>query len=125
MRILIVEDHRDSAEMMGLALRRQGYEVESVGSGGDALRACRDNRFDVLIADIGLPDFDGWELLGRIRDKPAKSIAFTAYAMVADVERSRQAGFDAHLSKPVTLAVLLETLESLTRDVAHETGRVG
>jgi CheY-like chemotaxis protein len=125
MRILIVEDHRDSAEMLGRALGHRGHEVETAFTGSEAVLACNDHSFDVLIADIGLPDIDGWELLRRIRVKAKRSIALSGYAMACHIEKSKVAGFDAHLAKPVDLALLIRTMDSLSRDAAQEKSPVG
>lgn len=108
MRILLVEDHRDSANMLALVLRGSGHDVLAVGTAGEALRACGEGSFDLLISDIGLPDFDGWELLARVRAHCAvPAIALTAFSSHADRERSRVAGFDAHLPKPVDFKTLI------------------
>ena len=107
MRILLVEDHKDSADMLALVLRGNGHDVLAVGTAGDALRACGEAFFDLLISDIGLPDLDGWELLARLRENCAiPAIALTAFSSQADRERSRTAGFDAHLPKPVDFKTL-------------------
>jgi CheY-like chemotaxis protein len=104
---LLVEDHQDSANMMALILRGHGHDVLTVGTAEEALRACREGAFDLLVSDIGLPDFDGWELLTRIRAHCAvPAIALTAFSSHADRERSRAAGFDAHLPKPVDFKAL-------------------
>ena len=98
MRILLVEDHEDTAAMMALVLRGDGHDVLDVGTAADALRACGEGCFDLIISDIGLPDLDGWELLARVRARCAvPAIALTAFGQPADVARSRAAGFDAHL----------------------------
>ena len=107
MRILLVEDHQDTANMMALVLQGQGHDVLAVGTAGDALRACGEASFDLLISDIGLPDLNGWELLARIRAHCAiPAIALTAFSSQADRERSRAAGFDAHLPKPLDFKTL-------------------
>jgi DNA-binding response OmpR family regulator len=107
MRILLVEDHQDSADMLALVLRGNGHDVLAVGTAGDALRACGEASFDLLISDIGLPDFDGWDLLARVRENCGiPAIALTALGSNADRERSRAAGFDAHLAKPVEFKTL-------------------
>ena len=125
MRILIVEDHADSAEMLAWALRHSGHEVECALSGSDAVLACSDHSFDVLIADIGLPDIDGWELLRRIRAKAKSCIALSGYAMARHIEKSKEAGFDAHLAKPVDLALLLKTVDALLPEATQKKGPVG
>ena len=113
MRILLVEDHRDSANMLALVLRGAGHDVLAVGTAGEALRACGEASFDLLISDIGLPDFDGWELLARLRAHCAiPAIALTAFNSHEDRERSRAAGFDAHLPKPVDFKTLTAVVAS-------------
>ena len=71
MRILLVEDHRDSADMLALVLRGNEHDVLAVGTAAEALRACGEGAFDLIVSDIGLPDFNGWELLGRVRENCA------------------------------------------------------
>jgi CheY-like chemotaxis protein len=111
MRILLVEDHSDSAAVVVRALSMRGHAVEAVRSAGEALRRCREGTYDLLIADIGLPDVDGWALLEAVRGRCVpRAIALTGYGGAAEVERSRTAGFDAHLTKPVEIGVLLETV---------------
>ena len=95
MRILLVEDHQDSANMLALVLRGNGHDVLAVGTAGEALQACVEAAFDLLISDIGLPDLNGWELLARLRAHCAvPAIALTAFSSHEDRERSRAAGFD-------------------------------
>ena len=107
MRILLVEDHRDSANMLALVLRGAGHDVLAVGTAAEALRACGAWTFDLMISDIGLPDLNGWDLLARVRAHCAvPAIALTAFGSQEDRERSRAAGFDAHLPKPVDFKTL-------------------
>ena len=107
MRILLVEDHRDSADMLALVLRGCGHDVLAVGTAAEALRACGEEPFDLMISDIGLPDLNGWDLLGRVRAKcDVPAIALTAFGSHEDRERSRAAGFDVHLPKPVDFKTL-------------------
>ncbi|MDB5322137.1 MAG: domain S-box protein [Phycisphaerales bacterium] len=111
MRILLIEDHHDSADSLARLLRRGGHAVQVAALGAEALRACETADFDLIISDIGLPDLDGWELLGRIRrhcNTPA--IALTAFVAPVDEARSRAAGFAAHLAKPVNFDVLKQTI---------------
>jgi DNA-binding response OmpR family regulator len=115
MRILLVEDHYDSADSLARILRRDGHEVQIAALAQEALRACETSSFDLLISDIGLPDLNGWELLGRIRrhcDIPA--IALSAFNASADEMRSRDAGFAAHLAKPINFETLKSTIARLT-----------
>ena len=114
MRILLVEDHYDSADSLARLLRRDGHVVQIAALADEALRACESATFDLLISDIGLPDLDGWELLGRIRrhcDLPA--IALSAFTTGEDEARSRAAGFTAHLAKPVSFALLRKMITDI------------
>jgi CheY-like chemotaxis protein len=107
MRILIVEDHPDCSTALALVLRQMGHEVRAAATAGEALCACGEESFDLLISDIGLPDMTGWALLVRVRERCAvPAIALTAYSSPADEQRSRAAGFCVHLSKPVNIAAL-------------------
>ena len=107
MRTLIVEDHPDCSIALARLLRRMGHEVRAAATAEEALRACGEESFDLLISDIGLPDMTGWALLRRVRERCAvPAIALTAYGSPADEERSRAAGFQVHLSKPVDIAAL-------------------
>jgi CheY-like chemotaxis protein len=116
MRILIIEDHDDTAEMLGRALARNGHAVQSVGTAAEGYRLCVGLSFDLLIVDIGLPDNVGWALLPRIRQRcPIKALALTGYGMADDLERSRVAGFQAHLTKPVDFATLDRTIAEVMR----------
>lgn len=114
MRILLVEDHPDTAEVLSKLLRTKGHEVETANTGRDALAACEGKGFDVLLCDIGLPDLDGWDLVSQVRGRCVrKAIAVTGYGQSADVDRSMQAGFDAHLTKPVDLPSLLRAIDEV------------
>lgn len=107
MRILIVEDHPDCSIALARLLRQMGHDVRAAATAGEALSACGEESFDLLISDIGLPDMDGWALLGRVRERCAvPAIALTARGSPADEERSRVAGFCVHLSKPVNITAL-------------------
>jgi CheY-like chemotaxis protein len=105
--------------MVAKLLRARRYEVETAATGRDALILCAAGRsFDLLIADIGLPDCDGRDLLGRMKKLfSVKSIALSGYATVADVEKSRSAGFDLHLCKPVDLTRLLAAIDKVCRPI--------
>jgi CheY-like chemotaxis protein len=107
MRILLVEDHADTATVLARLLRRDGHDVNTAATADDALAACDARNVDLLICDIGLPEHDGWELLPRVRERHAvPAVALTGYGTPADVARSRAAGYDLHLTKPIDLAAL-------------------
>jgi CheY-like chemotaxis protein len=113
-RILIVEDHPDTATVLTRLLGEAGHDVRA-GAGMDAaLAACDQRTADVLMCDIGLPGHDGWELLARVRGRHAlRATALTGYGTADDVEHSRRAGFDLHLTKPVDVATLRAAVASL------------
>ena len=113
-RILVVDDHGDTLRSMKLLLRRLGYEVLAAETMGDALRIAEEEEFDILLSDIGLPDGSGLELLKRIRlrrDIPA--LALSGFGMDEDIERSRDAGFADHLTKPVSIDRLQAAIAQL------------
>jgi signal transduction histidine kinase len=110
-RILVVDDNEDAAESIADLLRDLGNEIETAYDGPAALRIAKVFKPEVCLVDIGLPAMDGYELARRLRESHdlasgARLIAVTGYGQDADRERSRQAGFDSHLVKPVNLDVL-------------------
>jgi len=113
-RILVVDDHDDTLRSMTLLLTRLGYDVLAAENMTDALRIAEEEQFDILLSDIGLPDGSGLELLKRIRlvrDVPA--LALSGFGMDEDVERSRDAGFSDHLTKPVSIDRLQAAITQL------------
>ncbi len=119
-RILLVEDHQDSAEALTHLLESQGYEVAVAASVARALAVDFDE-VDLLVSDLGLPDGSGLDLLREVsRRRPSqslKAIALSGYGMESDLRRSREAGFRAHVTKPVDLA----TLQGVIQRVLAET----
>ena len=114
--VLVVDDNEDAAELLATILRMQGYRVEVAHDGPGALDRLAGYSPGVIILDIGLPGMDGFELARRIRDRGdprrARLIALTGYGQRGDHERSREAGFDLHLVKPINTGQLLETLDA-------------
>lgn len=101
-RILLVEDHSDSARVMAGLLKRRGLQVVVAHSIADAVEVYTRESFDALLSDIGLPDGSGVELLNLLTAiRPIPAIALSGYGTEADVARSREAGFLDHLVKPV------------------------
>ena len=97
-------------------LRLRGYEVSVATSIAASVPAAR-NGFDVLVSDIGLPDGSGLELVRLLsRERPVRAIALSGYGTRADVQRSRDAGFQCHLTKPVDPEELVETIEQVASD---------
>jgi len=107
-RVLVVDDNVDAAEMLAELLRASGYAAAVAHDGPVALELARNSPPDIVLIDIGLPVMDGYELARRLRImlNRARLIAVTGYGQQGDRERSRNAGFDAHLVKPVSLDVL-------------------
>ncbi|HET9955932.1 MAG TPA: ATP-binding protein [Polyangiaceae bacterium] len=110
LRVLVVDDNEDAAEMLGHALALRGYEVHLAHDGPHALRLAAAQAFDAALLDIGLPIMDGYELAARLLALPslahAKLIAVTGYGQDSDRRRALAAGFHHHLVKPVELGVL-------------------
>jgi len=102
-RVLIVDDNRDAADSLAMLLRLGHHEVLAVSSGQEALEAVRSFRPDLVLLDIGLPDLDGYEVARRLREAGYQSTltALTGFGQAEDRERTRRAGFDHHLVKPV------------------------
>ena len=118
LRILLVEDHDDTARAMADLLELMGHEVTLAGSVAAALAAAEEARgrgIDLVVSDLGLPDGSGQDLMRElIRLYGWKGIALSGYGMEEDVRRSREAGFARHLTKPVDL----DTLRAAIRQVA-------
>jgi len=115
--VLLIEDNDDGREMMAMMLESQHYRVASAADGYDGLRQAAKDRPDVALVDIGLPGIDGYEVARRMRSDPATSgvrlIALTGYGQQNDRAMALDAGFDAHLVKPVEMHRLIEVLEML------------
>ena len=114
--ILVVEDHEDTAQTLRETLVRQGHRVRVAAAVAAALREAAADPCELLISDIGLPDGSGVDLLRRIQPSPSVgAIAMSGFGMDEDLARSREAGFDRHLTKPVDFVVLEETITELAR----------
>jgi PAS domain S-box-containing protein len=118
-RILIVDDNVDGAESLAKLLRLGGHEALVTHDGQGALEAAERERPDVVLLDIGLPGMDGYEVCRRIRQEPwgkeVVLVAVTGWGQEADRHRSDEAGFDAHLVKPVDLQMLAPLLDRPVR----------
>jgi CheY-like chemotaxis protein len=121
MRILVVEDEKDTLEFVGRFLVSRGAEVVTATSAAEALALMPTAHVNVLISDIGLPDVDGYELLRRVRRMDASAsggipaIALTAYARAEDRLLAFRAGYQAHVAKPVEPNELLNTIVDLAK----------
>jgi signal transduction histidine kinase/CheY-like chemotaxis protein len=114
-RILIVEDNADAREALRAVLEQDGHEIFEAGSGPDGVASALANRPEVALIDLGLPVFDGYEVARRIRAASQANgivlIAVSGYGLPEDQRKAEQAGFDAHLVKPVDLDLLTVLLE--------------
>jgi two-component system CheB/CheR fusion protein len=107
LKILLVEDHADSAKVMQRLLGASGHHVETAGSVEAALRALEHEPVDLLISDVGLPDGSGLDLMREVSNRYGlKGIALSGFGTEEDVQRSLAAGFVAHLTKPVPMSSL-------------------
>lgn len=114
-KILIVDDDRDSAEMIAEFLGLQGYQASFAVDGEGAVESARQLSPDVALLDITLPDMSGYELAQRLRLEPALKqlvlIALTGWSGAEHEAKAREAGFDHHMVKPVDFSKLQRLLE--------------
>ena len=113
--VLLVEDHEPTRTSLARLLHRRGYAVTSTGSLAEAKAAATEHAFDLLISDLGLPDGNGCELMAGHSQHFGRSIALSGYGMESDIARSKNAGFGAHLVKPLTMQSLDRTITDLFR----------
>jgi PAS domain S-box-containing protein len=114
-RVLVADDNRDAADTLGMLLELLGHEARIVYDGAAALREAGTYCPDVAFLDIGMPELDGYEVARRLRAQPANRgmvlVALTGWGQASDRERSRQAGFDQHLVKPLAPEALQAVLD--------------
>jgi CheY-like chemotaxis protein len=124
-RILLVEDHVDSVGPMQLFLQASGYHVTTAENVEAALQTAAQEEFDLLVSDIGLPDGTGEDLIRQLREKGHNlpAIALSGYGMQQDIERSRAAGFQVHLIKPVSPQQLQTAISQLRNKQRREADR--
>lgn len=109
-RILVIEDHLFTRLALVTLLRNRGYETDGAENAQDARDLATRHRYDLVISDIGLPDGDGNALMAEFRRLGLKGIAVSGLITEEDVERCREAGFLAHVSKPVRVQALDDAL---------------
>lgn len=123
MDILLVEDEPQLAEQVSRALVRAGHEVKTAGDGPSAMTAVTGSRYDLVVLDVNLPGFDGFEVLSRIREAriPVRVLILTARSEVGDRVAGLKAGADDYLTKPFAMEELLARVDVLgRRNVAPE-----
>jgi CheY-like chemotaxis protein len=113
-RILLVEDHEDTLRMMQQLLTMFGYRVQTANSVQSARELAEAATFDLIISDIGLPDGTGLDVMQHFRTRQkAKGIALSGFGMEEDLRRSKEAGFACHLTKPINLQTLQQTIDEV------------
>ena len=109
-RILVADDNPDAAESLATLLELKGYEVRIARDGPEALQAAAEYQADAIFLDIAMPRLNGYDAARRIRHEPwgrrVTLIAVTGWCQEQDIQRSRDAGFDHHLTKPMNFARL-------------------
>ena len=117
LRVLVVDDNRDSADLQAALLQHNGHKVMTAYNGRDALEVAVSFRPEVILLDIGLPEVDGYEVAYRLRQQPELDgvvlVAMTGYGQPEDRQRSQAVGFDHHLVKPAEFADLQNILTSV------------
>lgn len=116
-RALVVDDVADVTDLLSVVLTHEGYEVVTADSALAAIDAARQRKFDVIISDIGMPGMNGYDLARTLRTLPGYDkvpmVAVTGFSMYDDERRSLDAGFNAHLTKPIEPQALLDLIEHL------------
>jgi PAS domain S-box-containing protein len=121
-KVMVVEDEPDTREMLEQALQSYGASVVAAASAAEALEQIVQEKPDLLLSDIGLPNMDGYELLTKIRSElPEESrdipaVALSAFASIEHREKSKLAGYQAHVAKPVAVPDLISILARVVRD---------
>jgi len=113
--VLIVEDDHDTCEVLAKLLRKMAIDVECACDVHSALAAAEQGHFDVVVSDLGLPDGSGFELMKMLKDQYGmRGIALSGYGMADDIRKSIEAGFETHLTKPVTVQTLMQKIRQVT-----------
>ncbi len=121
-RVLVVDDNEASARTMGWMLEALGYQAQAAYNAKDALEIAHNYKPDVILLDIGMPDMNGYTLCGRMREdtelKHTIFIAQTGWSQEQHLQRSKEAGFDYHLVKPIRMEVLQQQLKAIKEKAA-------
>jgi signal transduction histidine kinase/CheY-like chemotaxis protein len=124
LRILLVEDHFDTASALADLLRDQGHHVQIAGTIAQALDLAARGGVDLVVSDLGLPDGSGQDLMRKLsQGHNLRGIALSGYGMEDDVRRSREAGFEQHLTKPVNLQALEAAIQQVAASRARQPAR--
>ena len=111
LRLLIVEDHADTARVLSMLLKAAGHSVQTAGTAALALKLASQHPFDIVVSDVGLPDMTGYDLMHQIKQRYGlNGICMSGYGMEEDRQKSADAGFAEHLVKPVSFSLLEQSI---------------
>lgn len=118
-RVLLVEDNYDNFEMVRFLLERAGYTVVGAHTGREAVTAAHENKPDVILMDLSLPEMDGWEAAREIKNDPEIAkiplIALTAHTLPGDRKKAIEAGFDDYISKPINVPAFYDIVSDVVK----------
>jgi two-component system, cell cycle response regulator DivK len=116
-RVLIVEDNIDNYELVRFLLERSGYDTRWARSGREGLSMTKEEKPDLILMDLSLPEMDGWTATERLKSDPETKhipvVALTAHTLPGDRKRALEVGCDDYLSKPMNIALFVETVAKL------------
>ena len=114
-RILIVDDNEDNRDVLARRLKRKGFEVTMAAGGQEGIDKAAEDKPDLILMDMNMPELDGWEATTKIRAGgiSVPVVALTAHAMDGDRERAIEAGCSDYHTKPIEMNKLLELIEGL------------
>ncbi len=124
--IMLVDDEPDNLEVVADILEFRGAQLKTALDGLEALTVLADFTPNLIIADLSMPQMDGWELRANIRSNPKYAdtpiLALSAHAMIGDKERALAAGFDGYLTKPVNIHTLIDDIRTAAQEIlkSHE-----
>ncbi|HEY5884044.1 MAG TPA: response regulator [Pyrinomonadaceae bacterium] len=114
---LVVDDVSDVTDMLSVLMTHAGYEVATASSAAEAIALAKENHFNIVISDIGMPEMNGYQLAEALRSLPdyrsVPMVAVTGYSMFDDRNRSLNAGFNEHVTKPIDPRAFLDLIEQL------------
>jgi two-component system, cell cycle response regulator DivK len=118
-RVLLVEDNYDNFEMVRFLLERAGYIVVGAHTGREAVTAAHENKPDVILMDLSLPEMDGWEAAREIKNDPEIAniplIALTAHTLPGDRKKALESGFDNYISKPINVPAFYDIVKDVLK----------
>ncbi|MEP6686416.1 MAG: response regulator [Verrucomicrobiota bacterium] len=114
LRILLIEDHGETLQIFARLLRHFGHEISVADCAQSALQLVESKKFDLVLSDVDLPDGSGYNVVSQAKRKqPIKAVALAGFSTEEDIRRSKEAGFDFHLTKPVDFFELRTVLNQV------------